>query len=100
MKQRSYLLNELAKTDPVRAEAFAVENEDRLMLERSINATLNQLKDTRAYRKYLNSPIGAEQMPKDERERELEEIRKLEAELTGWLREAKTEIRKAGRMAV
>jgi hypothetical protein len=93
-------LNELAKTDPVRAEAFAVENEDRLMLERSINATLNQLKDTRAYRKYLNSPIGAEQMPKDERERELEEIRKLEAELTGWLREAKTEIRKAGRMAV
>lgn len=93
-------LNELAKTDPVRAEAFAVEHEDRLMLERSINATLNQLKDTRAYRKYLNSPIGAEQMSKDERERELEEVRKLEVELTGWLREAKTEIRKAGRMVV
>lgn len=93
-------LNELAKTDPVRAEAFATQHEDRLMLERSINATLNQLKNTRAYRKYLNSPMGAEEMPKDERERELEEIRRLEAEITGWLREAKAEIRKAGRIAV
>ena len=92
-------LNELAKTDPVRAEAFADKHEDALALERSINATLEQLERTRAYRKYLNSPIGAEEMPKPEREQELEGIRKMEAELTGWLREAKTEIRKGAKMS-
>lgn len=92
--QLNATLNELAKTDPDRAEAFAMKHEDRLQLERGINATLQQLENTRAYRKYLNSPLGASEMDKAERESELEELRRIEADIVGWLREAKTEIRK------
>lgn len=92
--QLNATLNELAKTDPARAEAFAMKHEDRLQLERGINATLQQLENTRAYRKYLNSPLGASEMDKAERESELEELRRIEADIVGWLREAKTEIRR------
>jgi hypothetical protein len=92
--QLNATLNELAKTDPTRAEAFAMQHEDKLQLERGINATLNQLKNTRAYRKYLNSPLGASEMPKEERETELEELRRIEADIVSWLREAKAEIRR------
>ena len=62
-----------------------------------INATLEQLEQTRAYRKYLNSPDGAAEMSKDEREREIGEIRKYEVELVGWLREAKAMMRNESR---
>jgi len=92
--QLNATLNELAKTDPARAEAFAMKHEDRLQLERGINATLQQLENTRAYRKYLNSPLGASEMDKAERERDLEELRRIEADIVSWLREAKTEIRR------
>lgn len=92
--QLNATLNELAKTDPARAEAFAMKHEDRLQLERGINATLQQLENTRAYRKYLNSPLGASEMDKAERESELEELRRIEADIVSWLREAKTEIRR------
>jgi hypothetical protein len=82
-------LNELLKTDLDRAAAYAEKNADVLMLEGGINSTLEQLERTRAYRKYLNSPDAAAEMPKEERALELQELRKMEVELTGWLREAK-----------
>jgi len=87
-------LNNLAKTDMAAAEKFAIEHEQALALNPYINATLEQLEDTRAYRKFLNSPDGAQEMSKEDRTRELEEVRKIEVDLTRWLREAKTEIRK------
>jgi hypothetical protein len=86
-------LNELAKTDMDKAADYAEKNADILMLESAVNSTLEQLERTRAYRKYLNSPLGAEGMPKDAREAELQELRKIEVELTGWLREAKASLR-------
>lgn len=82
-------LNELMKTDLDRAAAYAEKNADLLMMESAVNSTLEQLERTRAYRKFLNSPDGASQMPKDQRELELQELRRMEVELTGWLREAK-----------
>jgi len=88
-------LRQLAKTDVARAEAYANEHQQELLLESAINSTLEQLERTRAYRKFLNSPDGAAEMSKDDREKELEEIKKMEIEFTRWLREAKTEIRKA-----
>jgi hypothetical protein len=88
-------LNELMKTNPDRAEKYVEEHQDELLLEGAVNSTLEQLEKTRAYRKYLNSPIGAENMPKEERESELKELRKMEVELTSWLREAKNELAKA-----
>jgi len=87
-------LNNLAKTDMAAAEKFAVEHEQALALNPYINATLEQLEKTRAYRKFLNSPDGAQEMSKEDRARELEEVRKIEVDLTRWLREAKAEIRK------
>ena len=87
-------LRQLMKTDIARAEAYADAHQPELMLESAINSTLEQLERTRAYRKYLNSPDGAAELSKQERESELEEIKKMEVDLTRWLREAKTEIRK------
>lgn len=87
-------LRQLMKTDIGRAEAYADAHQQELMLESAINSTLEQLERTRAYRKFLNSPDGAAEMSKADREKELEEIKKMEVEFTRWLREAKTEIRK------
>jgi hypothetical protein len=87
-------LNELVKTNPDRAEKYIEEHQDELALEGAVNSTLEQLEKTRAYRKYLNSPIGAENMSKEERESELKEIKKMEVELAKWLREAKAELAK------
>jgi len=90
-------LNELMKTDLTRAEKYAEEHADELMLEGMVNSTLEQLERTRAYRKYLNSADGAKDMSKDDREAELKEIKKMEVEYVQWVREAKTELRKQQR---
>jgi hypothetical protein len=87
-------LNELMKTDLNRAEKYVVEHASELQLESAINSTLQQLERTRAYRKFLNSPDGAAQMPAAAREKELNEIKKMEVEFVQWVREAKTELRK------
>ncbi len=89
-------LQELAKTDVNAAAVFAEKHAQELAINSTINATLEQLEQTRAYRKFLNSPDGAKAMPKEEREKQLEEVRKHEAGIVGWLREAKTAIRKGG----
>lgn len=86
-------LNELMKTDLDKAATYAEEHADELMLESAVNSTLEQLERTRAYKKYLNSPDGARDMSKEEREASIKEIREMEIGLTGWLREAKTSLR-------
>jgi hypothetical protein len=88
-------LNELMKTDLARAEKYVDEHADELQLEGAINSTLEQLERTRAYRKFLNSPDGAADMSKEDREAELKELKQIELSLVGWVREAKTELRKA-----
>jgi hypothetical protein len=90
-------LNELMKTDLDRAEKYVAEHEDELELEGLVNSTLEQLERTRAYRKYLNSPEGAADMSKEDREAELKEIKQAELEYVQWVREAKTELRKVQR---
>jgi hypothetical protein len=87
-------LNELMKTDLNRAESYVKEHADELQLESAINSTLQQLERTRAYRKFLNSPDGASQMSAADREKELNEIKKMEIEFVQWVREAKTALRK------
>jgi hypothetical protein len=87
-------LNELMKTDLDRAEKYADAHAHELMMESAINSTLEQLERTRAYRKYLNSVEGAKDMSKEDREADLKEIKQMELEFVGWLREAKAELRK------
>ena len=90
-------LNELAKVDVNRAETYANEHADELELEGLVNSTLEQLERTRAYRKWLNSPDGAADMSKEDREAELKEIKQAELEYVQWVREAKAELRKVQR---
>ena len=86
-------LAELMKTDLDRAVEYAEKNADVLMMESAINSTLEQLERTRAYRKFLNGKDAAADMSAEEREAELKEIKQMEVELVGWVREAKTAIR-------
>lgn len=86
-------LNELMKTDMDRAAAYAESHADELMLESAMNSTLEQLENTRAYRKFLNSPDGAKSMPATEREASLKEVKQMELDMVGWLREAKVAVR-------
>ncbi len=87
-------LRELMKTDLDRAEKYAEEHATELMMESAINSTLEQLERTRAYRKYLNSPEGDNDMSKEDREADLKEVKKMELEFVQWVREAKAELRK------
>lgn len=88
-------LNELIKQGKLaEAEAYVDKHEQELMLNTTINSTLEHLEQTRAYRKFLNGPIAAEEMSMEERIAELEEVKRMDVELTGWLREAKTMIRR------
>ena len=90
-------LNELMRTDLIRAEQYAIDHQDELALEKAVNSTLKQLEKTRAYRKFLNSPDGAESTPTEEREASLKEIKTMEVEYVKWVREAKTELAKVQR---
>jgi hypothetical protein len=86
-------LNDLAKTDVNAATEFAEKHAGELAMNTYINATLEHLEQTRAYRKYLNSPDAAAEMSKEERETELQEIKRTEVEYVRWLREAKAMMR-------
>ena len=93
MGKANATLNNLMKTDTDRAVVYAEEHQSELAFESAINSTLEQLQRTRAYRTFLNSADGAKAMSTTEREEQLLEMRKLESELTGWVREAKTAYR-------
>ena len=85
-------LNQLAKTDPERAEQYMKLHEQDLILAQSINSALAQLSDTRAYKNFLNSKASAE-LGMEERKAQLQSIRETEVELVGWLREARASLR-------
>lgn len=85
-------LNQLAKTDPERAEQYMKLHEQDLILAQSINSALAQLSDTRAYKNFLNSKASAE-LSMDERTAQLKSVRETEVELVGWLREARASLR-------
>ena len=95
MGKANATLNRLMETDMDRAMAYAEKHQPELAFESAINSTLEQLQRTRAYRTFLNSPDGAKAMGTKEREEQLLEIRKMEVELTGWVREAKASYRKS-----
>jgi hypothetical protein len=86
-------LHELMKTDMDKAAAYAEGHMDELALESGVQSTLNQLEQTRAYRKFLNSANGAATMTREERESQLKELKQMEVQLTGWVREAQVALR-------
>jgi hypothetical protein len=86
-------MRELAKYDPERAEKYMKVHEQDLILAQGINSALAELSDTRGYKNFLNSKASAASMSMEERKAQLEKVRRLETELVGWLREARTSIR-------
>ena len=88
-------LDKLAKEDPDAAVKFANEHINELSLAQGIGSALGQLSDTRKYKNYLNSNMAAQSMSQDERATSLEETRRLEQGLVGWLREVQADVNKA-----
>jgi hypothetical protein len=87
-------LRDLIKTDPDRAEAYAIEHEEELMLAAMINGAVAKLADTRQYKKYLSSDLAAKELSHEERRQRTDEVRKMEQELTGWVMEAAREAKR------
>ena len=88
-------LDKLAKEDPDAAVKFANEHINELSLAQGIGSALGQLSDTRKYKNYLNSNMAAQSMDQDERSTGMEETRRIEQELVGWLREVQADMNKA-----
>jgi hypothetical protein len=86
-------LRELVERDPERAEKYALDHESELALAVAVNSTLEQLSNTRQYKKFLASRQAAEEMSQEERTHHIEETRKLEMELVRWVREIKAEMK-------
>lgn len=86
-------LNRLMMEDPDKAEKFMNENMNDLSLAQGINAALRELSDTRKYKTFLNSSAAAREMTQEERAEALKEVRRIEAEMVSWLREARVELR-------
>jgi hypothetical protein len=86
-------LNRLAMEDPERAEKFMNENINDLSMAQGINAALRELSDTRKYKTYLNSSQAARDMSQEERAESLKEVRRIEAEMVSWLRDARAQLR-------
>ena len=86
-------LRNLAQRDLDAAGKYANEHQDELMMESTVNATLKQLSDTRAYRNYLNSNAAAlNGMTQEDRKAAMEKVRRYELQLVSWVRDAKREM--------
>ena len=88
-------LEKLAKEDLDAAVKFADEHVNELTLAQGIGSALAQLSDTRKYKNYLNSSLAAQEMSQEERKTLMEEVRRMEQELVGWLREVQADMNKA-----
>ncbi len=88
-------LEKLSKEDPDAALKFANEHINELALAQGIGSALAQLSDTRKYKNYLNSNMAAQSLDQEERATGMEETRRIEKELVGWLREVQSDMNKA-----
>jgi len=86
-------LNDLATKDPEEAEQYVERNKERLMLYKSVNATLNQLSKTRKYKNWLDTKAAASEYSGAERLKMREEVQSYEQDMVGWLREARAELK-------
>lgn len=85
--------NQMIQNDPERAEAYAMKNQEKLMLYRAVNDTLQDLSKTRDYLRFLNSAEAAKEMTQEERRKEADEVRRMEQEIVEWVREARSEFK-------
>jgi len=86
-------LRDMAKRNPEEAEQYVERNKERLMLYKSVNATLDQLSKTRAYKSWLDTKAAASEYSSAERLKMREEVQSYEQDMVGWLREARKELK-------
>jgi hypothetical protein len=70
-------LADIASTDVVKAEAFYQENQEKLVLAKTVTHTLAQLAQVRKYRKWLNGTDAEATMTKEARTAERSEERRV-----------------------
>jgi hypothetical protein len=85
-------LNQMLKTNPERAYAFAEKNAPLLMAYKMVNSTLEELEKTRAMKRYLDTDMAAQSMTGEERLKMKQEIQQYEQNLVEWVREAKNSL--------
>ena len=93
--QRHNSLLRLAQTEPEKIEEFVDKHGAELAFAKSLNATLQRLSDIRKYRTQLTDGTLREVYTPAERQKMLEEARRLEVETVSWLRQARAEYREA-----
>lgn len=84
-------LTDIAATDVVKAEAFFQENQEKLVLAKTITHTLAQLAQVRKYRKWLNGTDAEATMTKEARTAEMDKLLAYETDMVSWVRSAKLE---------
>jgi hypothetical protein len=84
-------LTDIAATDIAKAEAFYQENQEKLVLAKTITHTLSQLAQVRKYRKWLNGTDAEATMTKEARTTEMESLLSYETDMVSWVRSAKLE---------
>jgi hypothetical protein len=84
-------LTDIAATDVVKAEAFFQENQEKLVLAKTITHTLAQLAEVRKYRKWLNGTDAEATMTKEARTAEMDKLLAYETDMVSWVRSAKLE---------
>jgi hypothetical protein len=86
-------LNQMLKTDPDRAAAFAEKNASLLASYKMINSTLQELEKSREYKRYLDTEMAAQAMSSEERLKMKQDVQAYEQRLVEWVRLAKNELK-------
>jgi hypothetical protein len=90
--QTQMSLNQMMKSSPERAAAFADKNANILAAYKMVNSTLNELEKTRAYKQFLDTEAAAQSMDSAERLKMKQDVQKYEQELVDWVRTAKKQL--------
>jgi hypothetical protein len=86
-------LDDLMKTDMEKAAKYYESNKDNLLMAELVNKALQEIQQTRAYIKYLNSADGAKAIPSSaERLEKQQQVEKFENDNLKWVRAAKAQI--------
>jgi hypothetical protein len=85
-------LDNLGKTDPTKAYAFAEKHKQELILASAVQETLKDLGELNEYRRYVQGPLGAKELAQEQRKEALKGIDKNERLTVGWLRTMKADL--------
>lgn len=86
-------LNDLAARDLSAASRYVEENREKLILYKAVNGTLEELSETRKYKRWLNSAEAAKKYTSAERLKMRQEVEKHEGKIVEWVQAARTQMK-------